>query len=70
MDIWPYLKSGFCEGGRGMYGVDKFLGMEGGREEVEGDHDISIKQKRGKPSAEIETNQLNQRVQKCCKNME
>lgn len=23
--------------------VDTFLGMEGGREEVEGDHDISVK---------------------------
>lgn len=25
--------------------VDKFLGMEGEREEVEGDHDISIKRR-------------------------
>lgn len=50
--------------------VYKVLGMEGGMEEVEGDHDISIKQKRGKPSAEIETNQVNQRVQKCRKNLE
>lgn len=30
MDLWPYLKSGFCEGRRGMYG-SRYVFRDGGR---------------------------------------